>query len=510
MPSKRPKPVVLCILDGWGYREERQNNAVALANTPCWDDLWANNPHSLLRTDGESVGLPKGQMGNSEVGHMTLGAGRVLWQDLPRIDQAIAKGELKTMPALQKLIADLKGTKKTCHLMGLLSPGGIHSHMNHIAALANHLAANGVRVAIHGFLDGRDRPPKASTGDVTEFMAALDTTLPIKIATLCGRYYAMDRDQRWDRTALAYNMLVNGDGDRFGDLMTGILTHHALGITDEFMTPLVDAAYTGMADGDALIFCNFRADRSRQMTASLCSKTFNAFARSRVINFSHSLAMSDYGGETAANMTILFPHIDVTETLAEILSRNNLKQFHTAETEKYPHVTFYFNVGREVPWPGEDRFVAPSPKVATYDLKPKMSAPEVTDKLVEAIETGNYDFILVNYANPDMVGHTGIMPATIEALEYLDSCLRRIVAAIHKTGGVAIITADHGNAEEMWDEHSHSAHTQHSLNPVPCILVNGPPGKTIANGTLADIAPTLLALLNLPQPAEMTGKSLLQ
>jgi 2,3-bisphosphoglycerate-independent phosphoglycerate mutase len=512
-PSARsapaPRPLVLCILDGWGHRVDTQNNAIALADTPCFDSLWENHPHSLLRTDGEAVGLPRGQMGNSEVGHTTIGGGRVFWQDLPRIDQAIATKQLHANPHLQNIIKDLKDTRRTCHIIGLLSPGGIHSHQRHMAAVANMLGDAGVNVAIHGFLDGRDRPPSAAPADVTEFMRDLYVTPKIKIATLIGRYYAMDRDQRWDRIAKAYNLLVDGVGDRFGDVITGILTHHALGITDEFMEPLAASAYAGMADGDALVCINFRADRMRQILSALLLPTFNQFTRSRTVQFSHRVAMADYGGDTSGMLDVLFMPEPVTDTLAEIVSRHGLRQLRTAETEKYPHVTYYFNAGREEPWPGENRVLVPSPKVATYDLQPQMSAPDVTAKLVSSVNSGEYDVVVVNYANPDMVGHTGKLDAAVRAITALDGCLKKVVDATVQAGGALLITADHGNAEEMWDSTANVPHTQHSLNPVPCILVNGPSGHTLRDGTLADIAPTILKLLNLPQPTAMTGKSLL-
>lgn len=512
MSAARPKPLVLCILDGWGYREARENNAIALANTPVFDALWQNHPHCLLRTDGAAVGLPAGQMGNSEVGHITLGAGRVQWQDLPRIDQAIESGELGKHPALLDTIAKLHANKGTVHLIGLLSTGGVHSHQNHVAAIANIFARAGVRVAIHAFLDGRDRPPQAALNDIPEFLSRLDPSPLIKLATLCGRYYAMDRDQRWDRTKLAYDLLVDGVGDTFGEYTTGLITNYAIDKNDEFVEPIVIGSYTGMHDGDALICCNFRADRVRQTLAALTLPDFNNFNRARTINFCATIGLTNYGGATKNTLTTLFKHTDLTDTFAEVIARAGFAQLRIAETEKHPHVTYYFSGATEAVQPGEERILVPSPKVATYDLQPAMSAREVTSKLLDAVASGAYDFILVNYANPDMVGHTGKLDAAIAAIECLDECLGRLVPTVLAKGGALLITADHGNSEEMWDNTAHAPHTQHSLNPVPCILVGRtatPQNTTLHDGTLADIAPTMLQLLRLPQPAGMTGKSLL-
>lgn len=507
MSAARPKPLVLCILDGWGHREERENNAIALANTPVFDALWRDNPHCLLRTDGKAVGLPAGQMGNSEVGHITLGAGRVQWQDLPRVDQAIESGELAKHPALLDTIEKLRANKGTLHLIGLLSTGGVHSHHNHTAALANIAAAAGVPVAVHAFLDGRDRPPQAALQDIPDFLSRVDNTALVKIVTVCGRYYGMDRDQRWERTAQAYNLLVDGEGDRFGEYLTGLVTNYAIDKNDEFVDPFALGAYTGMHDGDALLCCNFRADRVRQILAALTLPDFNQFPRARVLKFVATLGLTNYGGPTKDTLTTLFAPLELTDTFAEVIAREGLSQLRIAETEKHPHVTYYFSGARETVQPGETRILVPSPKVATYDLQPSMSARELTTKLLDAVASGTYDFILVNYANPDMVGHTGKLDAAIAAIECIDECLGRLAPAVQAKGGALLITADHGNAEEMWDTAAHTAHTQHSLNPVPCILVgrNG----NLRDGTLADVAPTLLQLLRLSQPLGMTGTSLL-
>lgn len=499
--------MVLCVLDGWGYREARENNAILQANTPVFDELWRNNPHCLLKTDGPAVGLPEGQMGNSEVGHITLGAGRVQWQDLPRIDQAIESGGLAQHPAIVEAIQQLQANNGTAHLIGLLSTGGVHSHQNHTAALANIFARAGVRVAIHAFLDGRDRPPQAALDEIPEFLARLDQTPLIKLATLCGRYYGMDRDQRWERTKLAYDLLVDGEGDRFGEYLTGLVTNYAIDKNDEFVEPIAISDYTGMHDGDALLCCNFRADRVRQILAALTLPDFSGFQRTHTVKFCSAIGLTNYGGATQKTLTTLFHHNDLTNTFSEVIARAGFSQLRIAETEKHPHVTYYFSGATETVQPGEDRVLVPSPKVATYDLQPAMSARDVTSKLLDAINNSAYDFILVNYANPDMVGHTGKLDAAINAIECLDECLGRLVPAVLAKGGALLITADHGNCEEMWDETAHAPHTQHSLNPVPCILA----GRTGAmhDGTLADVAPTLLHLLQLPQPAEMTGKPLL-
>lgn len=503
----RPKPLVLCILDGWGHREARENNAIAQANKPFYDALYQNNPHCLLKTDSAAVGLPEGQMGNSEVGHITIGAGRVQWQDLPRVDKAIESGELGKHPELLATIEKLKANNGTAQLIGMVSKGGVHSHQYHVSAIANIFARAGVRVAIHAFLDGRDRPPQAALDDLPAFFDALDDTPLIKLASVVGRYYGMDRDQRWERTQLAYDLIVDGIGDRFGEYLTGLVTNYAIDKNDEFVEPIALTDYTGMHDGDALICCNFRADRVRQILAALTLPDFTGFARSRVIKFSALLGLTNYGGATASTLTTLFEHSHLTDTFSEVIAREGFTQLRIAETEKHPHVTYYFSGGTETVQPGEDRILVPSPKVATYDMEPAMSARQVTNKLVDAVNSGKYDFIVVNYANPDMVGHTGKMDAAIAAIECLDECLSRLVPVVEARGGALLITADHGNCEEMWDTAHMAPHTQHSRNLVPCILV----GRSAAlhDGTLADIAPTLLHLMNVAQPAAMTGKSLL-
>jgi 2,3-bisphosphoglycerate-independent phosphoglycerate mutase len=504
-----PRPVVLCILDGLGYRAERADNAVALAHTPVLDDLMAHAPHALLETSGLSVGLPDGQMGNSEVGHMNIGAGRVVMQDLPRIDVAVADGSLAANPVLTKAIDTLKASRGTMHLMGLMSPGGVHSHQTHLGALARIVASAGVPVAVHAFLDGRDTPPSSAKDYVAEFLADV-AGYDVRIAVVSGRYYAMDRDKRWERVSRAYQAMVEADAPRVGDAVGGIEESYRNGKTDEFVVPFVVGDYGGMKDGDGLLMANFRADRAREILTALVDPAFADFARRRRVTFASCLGMTEYSTELNGFLDVLFPAESLAHILGEVASDAGLKQLRIAETEKYAHVTFFLNGGRETVYPGEDRILVPSPKVATYDLQPQMSAPEVTDKLVEAIETGKYDLVVVNFANCDMVGHTGILPAAIEAVETVDGCLGRLRPAVVRQGGCLLITADHGNAEMMRDPVTGEPHTAHTIGPVPIFLVNAPSVDVgLANGRLADVAPTVLALLGLPQPAEMTGRSLL-
>ncbi|MTJ82136.1 MAG: 2,3-bisphosphoglycerate-independent phosphoglycerate mutase [Telmatospirillum sp.] len=505
----RPRPVVLCILDGWGYRAERADNAIALANTPVWDRLMARNPHTLLETSGLSVGLPDGQMGNSEVGHMNLGAGRVVMQDLPRVDLAVQDGSLAGNPALLKAIAALKAGGGTLHLMGLMSPGGVHSHQDHIVALARIVSDAGVPVAVHAFLDGRDTPPSSGRGFVEAFLAAVKGH-NVTVATVAGRYYAMDRDKRWDRVSLAYEAIVAGTGVGAPDAVAAVDQSYGAGKTDEFVLPSVIAGYAGMKDGDGVLMANFRADRAREILPTLVDPAFDGFARSRFVKTSVRLGMAEYSTDLNRFFDVLFPAESLERILGEVVADAGLSQLRIAETEKYAHVTFFFNGGREAVFEHEDRILVPSPKVATYDLKPEMSAVEVTDKLVEAIGTGKYDLVVVNYANGDMVGHTGILEAAIKAAETVDNCLGRLTAAVEKAGGSLLITADHGNAELMRDQVTGEPYTAHTVGKVPAILVGGPAGvDALSEGRLADVAPTVLALMGMEQPAEMTGHSLL-
>jgi 2,3-bisphosphoglycerate-independent phosphoglycerate mutase len=504
--DKRPRPVVLCVLDGWGYRPDRQDNAIALADTPVWDRLLRDCPNAYLDTSGIDVGLPAGQMGNSEVGHMNLGAGRVVDQDIRRVDAAIEDGSLAANPALTGFIARLKASGGTCHLMGLLSDGGVHSHQDHIAALAHYLADAGVPVAIHAFMDGRDTPPESGAGFMAQFLDALDGAEGAAIATVCGRYWAMDRDKRWERVNDAWSMLVEAKGERALDPVAAIRASYDAGVTDEFIRPVVIGDFHGMQDGDGVLIANFRADRAREILTALLDPAFDGFGRPRSPNFAAALGMVEYSTSLNALMDAVFHPVPLDRIMGEIVADAGMKQLRIAETEKYAHVTFFFNGGVETPFEGEDRILVPSPKVATYDLQPEMSAPEVTDKLVAAIEAGTYDFIFVNYANPDMVGHTGVLDAAIKAVETVDACLGRLEAAVNSAGGALLITADHGNIETMRDPETGEPFTQHTTNVVPAVLVGG--GNTLAEGRLADVAPTLLTLMGLAKPEQMTGHAL--
>jgi 2,3-bisphosphoglycerate-independent phosphoglycerate mutase len=501
------RPVMLAILDGWGWREDSADNAVRQARTPNFDRLWATCPHALLRTSGKDVGLPNGQMGNSEVGHLNIGAGRVVMQDLPRIGDAIQSGEIEKQPALQDLIARLKQTAGRCHLMGLVSPGGVHSHQDHAAGLARILAAAGVPTCVHIWTDGRDTPPQSAADAVAQFIKALPPSMPI--ATVCGRYYSMDRDKRWERVAKAYAAMVAADGPRFPDAPSVVADAYAHKLYDEFILPAVIGDYAGMRDGDGLLCFNFRADRVREILTAILDPAFTGFPRSRVPAIACAVGMTQYSDELDARMRAIFPSQSLTKILGEVVAGAGRTQLRTAETEKYPHVTYFLNGGREDAYPGEDRIMVPSPKVATYDLQPEMSAPELTDKVVAAIDSGKYDLIVLNYANPDMVGHTGSLPAAIKAVETVDAGLGRIADAIGRAGGALVVTADHGNCELMRDPETGGPHTAHTTNPVPVFVLGGG-NVTLAEGRLADLAPTLLALMDLPQPKEMNGVSLLR
>jgi 2,3-bisphosphoglycerate-independent phosphoglycerate mutase len=501
---KRPRPVVLCVLDGWGHRVECEENAICQARTPTWDRLMRQYPHALLEASELFVGLPKGQMGNSEVGHMNLGAGRIVMQDLPRIDEAVADGSLARNERLRDFIAKVKASSGTAHVIGLMSPGGVHSHQDHIAALVRILEEAGIDVAVHAFLDGRDTPPQSAL----DYLGRFGTK---HIVTVSGRYYAMDRDKRWDRVEKAYRALVLAEGERAEEPLAAIRQSYARGQNDEFVLPTVIGGYGGMKDGDGLLIANFRADRVREIGAALLDPDFKAFARPGTIRFSAAAGMTEYSAALNRFLATLFPPESLEDTFGEVVAKAGLKQLRIAETEKYAHVTFFFNGGREIEFAGEDRILVPSPKVATYDLKPEMSAFEVTDKLVAAIEAGTYDVIVLNYANTDMVGHSGDLAAAKKAVEAVDTCLGRLAGAIERVGGTLLVTADHGNAEQMRDPSSGQPHTAHTLNPVPLLLVNPPAGvEGIENGRLADVAPTLLALLGLPQPRAMTGRPLVR
>jgi len=508
--TPKTRPVVLCVLDGWGWRPDSADNAIAQADTPVFDRLLRDCPHALLQTCGTDVGLPAGQMGNSEVGHLNLGAGRVVDQDIRRIDAAIERGTLPGNPALAGLVEKIRRTGGTCHLMGLISPGGVHSHQDQIVALARAVSAAGVPVAIHAFLDGRDTPPRSADGFMRRFLADLDGLQGVTIATVSGRYYAMDRDKRWERVAQAFAAIAAAEGARAEDAQGAIAQAYASDTGDEFVLPTVIDGYAGMVDGDGVLMGNFRADRAREILTALLDPRFDGFARAREVEFAAAAGLVEYSEALARRLTALFPPVPLDDIFGEIVSAAGLKQLRIAETEKYAHVTFFFNGGVETPFPGEDRVLIPSPKVATYDLAPEMSAAEVTDRLVEAVRSGNYDFIFVNYANPDMVGHTGVMEAAMRAIAMVDRCLGRLEAAVAEAGGTLLITADHGNAETMVDPETGAPFTSHTTNQVPAILVNPPAGVTaLGAGRLADVAPTLLDLIGLPRPDAMTGRSLI-
>ena len=497
---------MLLILDGFGWREAAADNAVLQARTPNFDRLWAGSPHAFLRTDGDEVGLPDGQMGNSEVGHLNIGAGRVVRQELARIGAAMRHGSLAQAPALLSLISAARHSGGTCHLMGLVSDGGVHAHQDHAAALAGILADAGVPVAVHAFTDGRDTAPQSGAG----YLAALEAALPqgAAIATLSGRYYAMDRDHRWDRVARAWRAIALAEADRYATAADAIAAGYAQAVTDEFLAPTVIGPYQGMRDGDVLLSFNFRADRVREILSALLDPEFAGFERPQRTTFAAAAGLTQYSDDLAGRMAALFPPVPLTRILGEVVSAAGRTQLRMAETEKYPHVTYFLNGGEETPYPGEDRIMVPSPKVATYDLQPEMSAPELTDQAVAAILSAKYDLIVMNYANPDMVGHTGNLPAAVRAVEAVDHGLGRIAGAIGQAGGALLVTADHGNCEMMRDPVTGGPHTAHTNNPVP-VLLAGMEGARLHDGRLADLAPTLLALMGLPQPEEMTGRTLL-
>lgn len=502
-----PKPVVLCILDGWGLREETAHNAPALADTPTFDHLMATCPNNRLITHGPDVGLPTGQMGNSEVGHTNIGAGRVVAMDLGQIDLAIEDGSFVANAALGTFIDQMKASGGTAHLAGLTSPGGVHSHQDHILAAARVIAAAGIPVAIHAITDGRDVPPQSARDQVAAFTAALPEGA--EVATVSGRYFAMDRDNRWERVSLAYEAMVHGQGTTFSTPDAVISAAYNNATTDEFIRPATIGDYAGMQDGDGLFFINFRADRAREILRAIAEPGFDAFETGTRPALTACLGMVEYSDAHNGYMTTCFPKQDIVNTLAEWVAKQGKTQFHTAETEKYPHVTFFLNGGKEDPVDGEVRYMAASPKVATYDLQPEMSAPDVTEHFVAAIREG-YDLIVTNYANPDMVGHTGDLEAAKAACAAVDQGLAQVVAALEEVGGAMIVTADHGNCETMWDDDTNGPHTAHTTNLVPVILFGGPEGARLASGRLADLAPTLLELMGLDKPAEMTGESLIR
>jgi len=511
----KTKPVLLVVLDGWGIRKEREANAIAVAGTPNMDALVREFPSTALETSGLAVGLPEGQMGNSEVGHTNLGAGRIVYQDLVRINRAVEDGSFYSNDALLMACRRAKEAGGALHLMGLVSDGGVHSHVEHLAACLELARREGVaRVFVHAFMDGRDTPPRSGLGHLAGLEKRLRETGQGKVATVCGRYYAMDRDRRWDRVALAWAALVHGEGHRAASGVAAMEASYARDEGDEFVKPTVivngDGKPVGpVRDGDAILFFNFRADRAREITRAFNEDGFKEFDRRIAPRLSAYVCMSEYDKTFA--LPVAFPSQDLTEIFPEIVARAGLAQLRCAETEKYAHVTFFFNGGRETVFPKEDRILVPSPRdVKTYDLKPEMSAREVTGKLVEAIGTGRYGFVLVNYANPDMVGHTGFLDAAVKAVKVVDECVGRLWQAARSQGMAMLVTADHGNCEMMTDPVTGEPHTAHTLNPVPFILADPDfkGAKLRARGVLADVAPTILQVMGLPQPKEMKGLGL--
>ncbi len=508
------KTVILIVLDGWGVNMNKEGNAIAAAHPPIYENLVKNNPHTRLFASGEHVGLPNGQMGNSEVGHLNLGAGRIVYQDITRITKSIRDGDFFQNSVLKTAMSAARKNNSALHLMGLLSDGGVHSHIDHILAMFDMAKAQGLtRVFFHAFLDGRDTPPSSALeyiGQLEKHLVAIGIG---RIATVSGRYYAMDRDKRWERVQKAYEAMVMGEGVRKFSAIEAVKDSYEHNRTDEFMLPTLivdpqtDAPVGTMTDGDAAIFCNFRSDRAREITRTLTDPTFDGFARLKVPDLAGVVCLTTY--DETFNLPVAYPPVRLTHILGEVVSGQGLRQLRIAETEKYAHVTFFFNGGEEQPFPLEDRVLIPSPRdVATYDLKPEMSAREVTDELVKRIHSKQYSFVLANYANPDMVGHTGILAAAVKAVEVIDECLGRIVKAAQETGAVVMITADHGNLEVMTDKTTGQPHTAHTTDPVPFILVGDKAGLR-DDGCLADVAPTVLRFLGIPQPAEMTGKSLI-
>lgn len=511
--SESIKPVILLILDGFGYREAVENNAIAQAKKPNWDRLWRTYPHSLINASESFVGLPEGQMGNSEVGHLNIGAGRIVFQDFERINHAIRTGSFFDNPQLLSACQIAKNNDKAIHILGLVSDGGVHSHQAHLAAMAKLAAQQGIqKVYVHAFLDGRDTPPVSASQYLLQLEQDLSAAGAGKIVSLSGRYYAMDRDKRWERVAPAYHLLCKGVAEYEADTaQAGLAQAYARGENDEFVKPTAiraeGEAPVKIEDGDVIVFMNFRSDRARQLTSCFLAPDFSGFAREVVPKLGGYFTLTQYDKSLTAAIPVFEP-FSVNNTFGEYLANLGLKQLRIAETEKYPHVTFFFNGGEEQVFAGEDRILVASPKVATYDLQPEMSAVEVTDKLVEAILSQQYQAIICNYANGDMVGHTGILPAAIKAIETLDNCIGRVVAAMQSVGGEVIITADHGNAEQMLDTENNQPHTQHTTNLVPFLYI-GRPANLRNEGALSDIAPSLLEIMGLPVPAEMTGRSLI-
>ncbi|OKY26816.1 2,3-bisphosphoglycerate-independent phosphoglycerate mutase [Thalassotalea sp. PP2-459] len=507
------KPTVLIILDGWGYRENQESNAIQHAKTPVLDNLWATKPKMLIQTSGMAVGLPDGQMGNSEVGHVNLGAGRIVYQDFTRITKAIADDEFDQVPALVSAVDKAVANNKAVHLCGLLSPGGVHSHEDHILAMIELAHARGAKeIYLHAFLDGRDTPPRSAENSLIKAQEKFAQLGCGQVASIIGRYYAMDRDQRWERVEAAYNLMVLGEAEyQAADAVSGLQAAYQRDENDEFVKATAIPDANGQAitvdDGDAIIFMNFRADRARQFTRAFVEQNFDGFTKKKAPALADFVMLTEYAADIDAPSA--FPPEELNNVLGEWLEKHDKTQLRISETEKYAHVTFFFSGGREDTFIGEERVLIPSPQVATYDLQPEMNAPLLTDKLVAAIESQSYDFIVCNYPNGDMVGHTGNFDAAVKACEAVDNCIGRVITALENVGGECLITADHGNAEQMADNQTGQAHTAHTCEPVPLIFVgrNATPAST---GALSDIAPTILNLMALPQPKEMTGSNLME
>lgn len=512
MTTTSSRSLALIILDGWGYREEKKANAIASAHKPYWDKLWNTNPHTLISGSGQEVGLPDEQMGNSEVGHLNMGAGRIVYQDFTRIDQAILNGDFFTNPTLVSAFTKAKQTQKAVHIMGLLSPGGVHSHERHIHALLKLAAKMELKaVYLHAFLDGRDTPPKSAKESLSSVEQLCKTLSCGQIASIVGRYYAMDRDQRWDRIQRAYDLLVTGCGEyQATDSLEALEQAYQRGESDEFVKPTSigkQGVSVPINEGDILIFMNFRSDRARELTQAFTDSDFIGFERTKQ-SLGAFICLGEY--DKRFNLPTVFAPQSLDNTLPAYISKQGLRQLHIAETEKYAHVTFFFNGGLEKPYPLEDRILIPSPKVATYDLHPEMSAPALTDRLVQEIKRDYYQVFICNFANADMVGHSGNFDATVKAIETIDHCLERIIETLKAHGGEAIITADHGNAECMFDPITNQAHTAHTSNLVPFLYVGRKAMITTPHGKLSDIAPTMLYLMNLTKPKEMTGIPLVE
>lgn len=503
------KTTALFILDGWGYSETSKSNAIAAANTPNWDALWANKPHALIKTSGLAVGLPEGQMGNSEVGHMNLGAGRVVYQNFTRIGKAIDDGSFFENAALVNAVDKAVAADKAVHVLGLLSPGGVHSHHEQIMAMCELAVKRGAKaVYVHGFTDGRDTPPRSAHTPIVALEAKLAELGAGKIATLTGRYFAMDRDNRWDRVKAAYEAIVQGKGlFQASTAQAALQAAYDRDENDEFVQATVIGDAVPIEDGDAIVFANFRPDRARQLTRAFTEVDFDGFERAATPALAAFVTFTEFASDIKAD--VAFPPVALSNTLGEVLAKQGKKQLRIAETEKYAHVTFFFNGGEEALFEGEERELIPSPNVATYDLQPEMSAPEVTDKLVEVIEAGKYDTIICNFANGDMVGHSGVFDAAVKAVEAVDACLGRIMAALTVNGGQCLITADHGNVEQMLSDDGAQPLTSHTIGPVPLVLVSPTAEWGIQEGALCDLAPTLLDMMGLEKPVEMTGVSLL-